>query len=293
MSKLDRTFLVPYLQNLCATELHIKKLKHDIKDSEYAINRIYNEYNCAHPYPHKYKLEEITFEDIFNTFLVSCVLSGIILVLSIIFKWIVSPVSFFAMLSTFPILMIITFISRAVEKHNGQNDYDEQYAQNMVIYKECMKKLEEHRPRINELEQHIKYCTNEIQKAEMLLNELYSVNVIPMQYRGMYSTVYLHNLFSTSMEDDVIAALQLFVLEEIKAKLDHIIYMCSESILNQQIMIANQNKSLEMQQEHQAIMEQRAKEIAHNQEEQTTYMRMIASDVSSMSYYAACEYYQQ
>ena len=49
MSKLDREFLVPYLQNVCAAELHISKLQQSISDAKSRIQWFKEEHSCSHP----------------------------------------------------------------------------------------------------------------------------------------------------------------------------------------------------------------------------------------------------
>ena len=103
--------------------------------------------------------------------------------------------------------------------------------------------------------------------------------------------VYLYRYFSSSREDDVDSVLKTFILEEIKAKLDQIISMQSEIILNQERMMANQRTSLEAQRQHQQYMESKARQIASSIDEQNTYMEMTAANTAATAYFAAANYF--
>lgn len=66
----------------------------------------------------------------------------------------------------------------------------------------------------------------------MLIQELYSVNIIPSRYRGIYGVLYLYDWFGTSQADDMDKALNVYVLEQIRDRLDKIIANQAEMILN-------------------------------------------------------------
>lgn len=82
----------------------------------------------------------------------------------------------------------------------------------------------------------------ELDKACNLLQKAYQVNIIPMQFRNLYTIYYLHEFISTSRES-LSAALLHCDLNEIKAKLDKIIAQQQEVII-QQAIIASQNNQL-------------------------------------------------
>ncbi len=132
----------------------------------------------------------------------------------------------------------------------------------------------------------------EIKKIDALLGKVYSVNIIPSQYRDIYSVVYLYDLFSTSRLTDLDAALTLFVLEQIKSKLDEIILNQSTMILNQQIMIANQMKTLEQQQHHQNEMVAKLNRLSLIEEEHIIYLDMIERNTEATAYFSAATYLQ-
>lgn len=128
---------------------------------------------------------------------------------------------------------------------------------------------------------------NKIAKA---LNEVYAANIIPSHYRDMYAAVYLYDFFSTSRSDDLDMALNTYVLEQIKDKLDVIIEKQHTSILNQRLILANQQRSLEEQRAHNAYMRQKIYQIASSIEEQNQYLAMVESNPAATAYFAAANY---
>ena len=133
-------------------------------------------------------------------------------------------------------------------------------------------------------------CTNEINRINTVLNRVYNANVIPYQYRNMYASVYLYDYFSGSREDDLALALNTFVLEQIKERLDVIIEQQSEMILNQRIMIAKQEKTIQLQQAHTAMMQNKLNQIVASNEERNQYLRMIEGNTAATAYFAAADY---
>ena len=85
-------------------------------------------------------------------------------------------------------------------------------------------------------------------------------------------------------------ALNMFVLEEIKEKLDRIIANQKEIILNQYLQLAEQRRSLELQEEHTSMMESKLNQINASNEERNTYLAMIESNTATTAYFATANY---
>ena len=131
---------------------------------------------------------------------------------------------------------------------------------------------------------------NELKTVQSIINEVYGANIIPRYYRNKYVAVYLYDFFSTSRSNDLDMALNIFVLEQIKDRLDVIIETQQEQILNQRMIMANQRKSIEEQREHNAHMRKKACRIAADVEEQNQYLAMIESNTAATAYFAAANY---
>ena len=142
-----------------------------------------------------------------------------------------------------------------------------------------------------EAEASIQKWSAEVKTVSNLLTKLYDVNVIPAQYRNIYVAVYLYEWFSTSMADDLDHALSMFVLEEIKERLDRVIANQTEQIINQQLMIANQYRSQEMLQQHNEEMVSKLEQINASNEERNRYLGMIEGNTAAIAYFSAAEYF--
>lgn len=292
MAKINREFLVPYLQNICAVELQIKKLGEDIARTVAAVERIEKECACNRPYRRIAEKERLTLEDVGGLFVTGFVLMVIALILCGIFGWFKSPLSLLAFFIPFIVPFIASSWMRSSEQKEQQEYYDHEYYEALALYKRKEQEWQNAQPRIQEIQKERQELQSALADAFMLREQLYDVNIIPMQYRNIYVAVYLHQYFSTGLADDLDMVLQTFILEEIKVKIDKVIALQTESILNDRIMIANQQKSLEAHRDHQIYMENKARQIASSMEEQTTYLSMIEANTSANAYFAAACYYK-
>lgn len=178
---------------------------------------------------------------------------------------------------------------REVRKNNEELDrqYEEAVRQYRVEKRKISERNEEARKKIPDLEKQMGNLSNERKKIAKTLDAVYAANIIPSHYRDMYAAVYLYDFFSTSRSNDLDMALNTYVLEQIKDKLDVIIEKQHESILNQRLILANQQKSLEEQRAHNAYMRQKVYQIASSLEEQNQYLAMVESNSAATAYFAA------
>ena len=102
--------------------------------------------------------------------------------------------------------------------------------------------------------------------------------------------MYLYDFFSTSRSDDLDMALNTYVLEQIKDKLDEMIEHQREAIINQRMLMVNQQRALEEQRAYHAYMKKRARQIASSLEEQNQYLDMIKCNTAATAYFAAADY---
>lgn len=142
----------------------------------------------------------------------------------------------------------------------------------------------EERKRVPNLEKKMARLSIERNKIAETLSKVYAANIIPSYYRDMYAAVYLYDFFSTSRSDDLDMALNTYVLEQTKDKLDVIIEKQHTEILNQRRILAYQQKSLEEQRAHNAYMRQKVYQIASNIEEQNQYLAMVESSAAATAY---------
>lgn len=126
----------------------------------------------------------------------------------------------------------------------------------------------------------------QISVIDGLLARVYSANLIPSRYRDIYAAVYLYDWFSTGMSDDMDMALNTYVLEQIKSRLDIIIRNQSEQIINQRTILANQARSMNMIERNAQQMRAKVAQMNESLEKQNVYLKMIDSNVAATRYFA-------
>lgn len=279
MAKIDREFLVPYLENLCA--LHIAKWKVEQKKSEIAgrRNSVAYKMNCLSK-PREPYYEETGFH-------VFSIILGVILIIVSFLDILI--ISFLAGLLgwLFVIVGAILLFRAKVRNEDMQSGYESQVMQ----YNNQLEILKREADEVNTYA-FVQYslCQAEMEEIEPALQKVYAANVIPRRYRDIYVAVYLYDWFSTGMSDDVDLALNMYVLEEIKDRLDQIIDMLSRSLLNQKLIIDNQNRSMEQQRQYQKKMMAKLDRMQTTAEEHSRYLAMIEANTAATAYFCAAEY---
>lgn len=148
------------------------------------------------------------------------------------------------------------------------------------------------RKKIPFVQDEIQQYKNQEREIVSLLQNAYSVNIIPNQYRNMYAIVYLYDYFNGSREDDLALALNTFVLEQIKDRLDRLIVNQSEMILNQYRIIGNQQKAMEQRERHHAELLQKLDKIDASNEERNVYLSMIKSNTDISTFFTSWNFYR-
>lgn len=118
--------------------------------------------------------------------------------------------------------------------------YEEFKANAPAIYQQYVNAEQENRairPKVAE----------ELSDAKKLLDQSYSLNIIPGQYRNIYAVYYLYDFISTSNQPLSTALLHLD-LKEIKEKLDKVIEQQEEIIINQSILMSQNQQMMEQNQ---------------------------------------------
>lgn len=290
MAKYNREFLVPYLQNICALHLAYSKLENKIIEIS-SEDLPYLKRGKPNPKPEK--------PEVLDTFsgggFASLVIGSIMLVLILFAFSLESETNagdiFILFFGIALCLLMIYFPVHSIKGRMKRNEYEQlRYQHDMAQYEKIAEYNQKLRTLVPDYEEKFEYYKQERDRIDILLDQVYDANIIPRRYRDIYAAVYLYDWFSTSQADDLDMALNMFVLEEIKEKLDIIIARQSESILNQRIMLANQQKSLEQQQRHSAMMRSKLNRIAASNEERNIYLSMIESNTAATAYFAAADY---
>ena len=154
---------------------------------------------------------------------------------------------------------------RVRENQNKLANYKQQYDENMSVYKEGLKKVEQ------------------------LLTDYYSLNIIPKQYRNIQSIMYIYDYMQSSQEDlrDALFSNQINEgINKIVEKLDTIInnqgemIMANRRIESKQQSIINQNNQ----------MLNSFQNIEANTEESAYYSKLSAYYNAANAYYSYAKY---
>lgn len=294
MTLFNREFLVPYLHDICSLYLAQEKLKTKYNHLSRMVGNIDKYSNLHKPQKNSVQDHSMSYLGFFLSILL-LILGGAFLLVG---KYgqgsnperLIDPG--FAVLMAGAAIFLLTSLTIVNAKKEAQIA-DEKFRHETEVYeREVSKENQQKRIQIARIEQERKQLYSEINKLERLIQKSFSVNVIPRQYRNIYASVYLYDWFSSSRANDLDMALNTFVLEEIKAKLDTIIENQADMIINQRIMMANQQKSLEEQQRHTQMMQTKLSRIAASNDERNVYLGMIESNTAATAYFAAANYFR-
>lgn len=298
MARYNREFLVPYLQDICALHLVQRELNNRIDKTKGTIWNYNRGYTAGKPPECKYyKNDAGCIGLLFGLVGGFMFVVGIVSLIGIFMGECPAPVFFglgsFVAIALGAMILYYEFTDYAdTERKNKVSQ--ELYEIEKQEYEErvqcCQQKTAEGKARIPALQQKISFYEGELKRISGLLEQLYGANVIARQYRGLYPAVFLYDWFSTSGADDLDNALNMFVLEQIKAKLDQIIENQAEIILNQRMIMANQHQALAEQRSHNAYMREKACQISASMEEQERYLSMIEGNTAANAYFTAAAY---
>ncbi len=288
MARYNREFLIPYLQNICALYQARRKIDWTYNQCWNEVRQLEQEPRPVAPYFEKSQLGCGTYLLLlaslffgFCTLGYSCESTG------------VGEFGFVSIIFLI-VALVCGYLFYGYFRGNADDNKrrEEEYHRQVVEYPRLLREKEQRASRIPTLRAQMEQLETEAKRVDALIQELYSVNIIPSRYRDIYGAFYLYDWFGTSQADDMDMALSVYVLEQIRDRLDRIIANQAEMIMNQRLSIAIQYQAAEAQKQHTAIMEARAREIAAGIEEQNIYLHMIERDTATMNYFATAEYLQ-
>lgn len=295
MAKYNREFLVQYFRDIYALYALRRRIKTEIRETDELIRDINRGvvYNPKPAPPKRYEREVGIIAWVF------VVLGGLLLILSCA---VLSEVEedgrslfiFLIVLSLIVIIGCIWFICSDINETKRLNELSQSaYEAEMDLYYHNAKENDKHRESIPLLQNLIVNYENEICKVDKLINKLYSVNIVPSRYRDFYAIVYLYDYFEGSRETDLGMALNTYVLEQIKDRLDMLISQMSKVILNQYTMIATQQAAMEQAKQQHNELRRLLNRIAVSDEEQNIYLEMIQANTATIKYFTAAEYLKE
>lgn len=293
--RFQRDFLVPYLQNVCSMELLREKI--DAIESKYSVQVTQKQLIPKPTAPAKPQLKfpPITayiFMFILSVGILACVLFIALMIFMVDDKGFFSYVLLIA--AAIGLLMLIGMAEDPLYDIQSTWRYNKSERRRYKYETETLdNRVHQWKHRMDTIvpiRKKADFWYGELRKAENLLDELYSVNIIPGQYRNKYAALYLYQYFSESQFDDLAMALNTFVLEEIKEKLDKIIRNQSEILINQRLQIAMQRESNELQKKHTKMMKAKLDNMQTTLEEHNSYLRMIESDTATTAFLTKVNY---
>lgn len=291
MARYSRTFLVSYLRDICSLYYTKQKLTSLIEKCNQEAEQIPLRARNSVVKPHYENEASVSFPWQGGCGCAMAVLCLIWIPIAIIDSAIyingTSPAIPFTMMIA-GICVFYYFRSIRKDKVNQIREANEaklkQYEVDMWVAAEATK------PDVDKICAKRDFYAAECEKVDELLKKAYQANIIPGRYREMYAAVYLYDWFSNGLSDDLDMALNTFVLEVIKDKLDIIIKNQAEELINQRIMIANQQKSMEQQERHHRELMGKLDEIQTTEEERNSYLQMINANTATSAFYAQATY---
>ncbi len=292
MASYDRRLLVPYLQDVCSSELlcsHIEKeigqCNRDIASLENTLQqRIIDP--CS---PEK--------EDFKSEHMGPCIFWMIVFIAVTIIGCLIG-----ANILGIPIMLgggifALSFGIVAWDENQQSKNKLEAALQNyyriLEVNKQNRAKIPQFQNNLYQRRQDLTKLMERYSDAEILRDNIYSVNIIPSKYRDKFAAYYLYDYFRTSRENDLDKIIQTLLLDEIKQKLDKIIAQNEEIALVQRYQVAlqeSQNKAIA--ENHREQLQQIA-QLESNQELQLDYQRMIAANQEVTNFFLAADYIEK
>ena len=283
MTRYNRDILVPYLQNICALYLVRERLRNWYWNASKKVD-------VQEVYYHKPQIPD--YKDPIGCIfylLVGFVVFFLILA-RIAYKntnnWMMVIIC--VILALICLNLVVVFI-RDTEAKNKQmrEEYNAQLIASENSYFEEVERVKQEK---NKIQKRMDGYLREINRIDALLDKLYSANIIPTMYRDSYAAIYLYDWFRTGSSDDLDHALSMYVLEQIKSRLDTIIDNQSQMIINQSMMMANQVRSMEQRRLYEKQMMAKMDQLQVTADEKLRYTRMIESNTAALNFFATANY---
>ena len=290
MARYNKEFLVPYLRDVCTLHMAGRKLVAQQKKLEHQIFELQSEKgrsDSTKPFLEKEYSSGVVFGLIVGAFFLVLGIFSFIPALDEGIPSLTFAVFCAAVLGA----GIIWSVIRTIRERKESNELKmSQYYQRMEANRKIDKQHKKDLEKVPVLRAEIQQCIAEQQKVRNVLSSVYSVNIIPTHYRNSYAAMYLYDYFNNSREDDLAMALNTYVLEQIKERLDKLISQMSDVILNQYMIMDNQQAAMERANRHHAEMCDKLNRLQTTAEEHSVYLDMIEANTATMKYFAIVDY---
>lgn len=288
MASYDRRILIPYLRDICCTEMLCKKLEKDIATFQKEANKYTKWADDKYTDPKKPNIDDYPTED-YSVPMIIGVVIGMVGVMLLLFI----PILGVPAIGYGLIMMGVCKLEESDNKEAKKKEYENaliRYKKICAENQRCRDSKEKWRASAQKWRNEEITARKNLQEAKAMRNKLYSVNIIPSRYRTIHAVYYLYEFFDTGRETDLEKVIQTMLLDEIIQRLDKIILQNEEIMLNQRMQIALQEEqNRAMADQHRQTMEAIAR-MEHNQELQIDYQNMIARNQEVTNFFLAADY---
>jgi hypothetical protein len=282
---------VPYLQNVCSLHLALRKIEHKMRKVNYLIFEAENGVTVDKPVRREYITEKNrTYYALTGIGCVVAVFSAMFFALNILggtqigLPWAVTGMAVGVLLLVIPQLFVN---SRREKNRRIDQEFDRQFDRYRT---ELAEVLEKSAVTVSKLKLRLQEWEQEKKRVDELLQMAYSVNLVPMAYRNIYTALYLYEWICTSRSDDISVALQNFDPEQSREKLNHIILTQSDAILVHTKSLADQTKTFVAQKQQEVIFRARLEELGCVGQERELYQTMLEVNLDATAYFASADY---
>lgn len=283
MAKYDRKILLPYLRNLYSMELVLYRLQRKQKAIHAALEEL-NQLRASQEPP-----EEMAAPSPVSTIVLAC-LGLLFFLMAAIFSLLSATIDDIFQV---PVLVAaLAALACAIAWWIGRRQYVRQkkayaqYCKELDAYQAQLDRRLELNKEIGKYKNQLISVTKHIKEAAQLRRSLYSLNVIPLQYRTLPTARYLYEYFYTSKANDIDQILQIYAVEKIREQSDRIPDKQIDLILNQRMRIAQQMTSdpIQLQYYEDQVME--LSRLENDPELRNQYIRMFSEDLNISRFFS-------
>jgi hypothetical protein len=279
------------LQNVCSLHLALRKVEQKMRKVNYLIFEAENGVTVDKPVRREYITEKNrTYYALTGIGCVVAVFSAMFFALNILggtqigLPWAVTGMAVGVLLLVIPQLFVN---SRREKNRRIDQEFDRQFDRYRT---ELAEVLEKSAVTVSKLKLRLQEWEQEKKRVDELLQMAYSVNLVPMAYRNIYTALYLYEWICTSRSDDISVALQNFDPEQSREKLNHIILTQSDAILVHTKSLADQTKTFVAQKQQEVIFRARLEELGCVGQERELYQTMLEVNLDATAYFASADY---
>lgn len=294
MANYDRNILVPYLQDVCCSELLCSKLQREIQNCEQEIQKLTSWINWKpnepkRPYPSAFDSDK-------SGGYAYIVIWGVIPVLIGLFVASLGGEGYIFLILSLAFGLFCGSLGYSEVKELENRD-EKRYEEALEYYNQTIARNEQHKKTVPQWKwerenqrNRLAMLNQQLADAQKLRAGVYSVNVIPSRYRNIHVAYYLFDYFSTCRESDLDKIIQTMLLDEIIQRMDTIIHQNEEIMLNQRIQLALQEEGNRSAAEHHREEMRRIAGMERNLELQADYQQMIVQNQVVTNFLLAAEY---